>query len=222
MRYINKYKYFDTLPINIVSVPTRVLKFNRPKWQKCKTVLHKKISTCNIDNSITKLRFKSWERLQNYFKEGFQLKISINLLFDSVITVRHYKMVLKKNYKQFSDIFFYNLIKLHYRLDILLWKLNFFKSVFEAEQALKSNKILVNGKISSNTLLKKGDIIQLSGCNFSNIKVLKIIPFFLEVDYYTMSVIVIKDFQNLNFQDLSFFFKDFVDIRKFVDYIRTK
>ena len=110
-------------------------------------------------------------------------------------------------------------------MDILLWRLNVFKSSYQASQFINNNNVLVNGVISNNCIfLKKGDIITLSN-NLLNLEFDnndKNIFSFVEIDYYTNNIIVLKDFDQLNFEDFFFFFNKTINLKKFIDYIKVK
>lgn len=112
-----------------------------------------------------------------------------------------------------------------YRIDILLWYLNYFNSSFESRQNINSKSILVNGKcVKSNYYLKKGDIISISlkqndKKTYSFIKIFKkhlfnnIFFSFLEVDYYSNNIVVIKDVVDLVDTDLQLLIEKNIDIK---------
>ena len=88
-----------------------------------------------------------------------------------------------------------SLVYPEFRLDILANRLELASSSFAARQSIHNGEILVNKKrVSSNYIIKSGDIISFG----PTVKFLdlrnsnKIFPF-LEVDYYTKTIIVLVD-----------------------------
>jgi len=229
MRYLNKYKNFTNTFSISNTIPARVFNFKRPKWKRVQTSLQKKSNNIKVflNNSIIKSKYRSWDKLKNYFKEGLLIKNSLVNLFDQSVSLKFFKRGLKyKNFTKLKDHFLFNFIKLNFRLDILLWKLSFFSSSFHASQAIMSGKIFINNKkiySTNNIFLKEGDVIFID--DFST----RISPFhselffsILEVDYYTKTIIFTKDIDSLNFKDLIFFVKTYLSLKKFKDYVRTK
>jgi ribosomal protein S4 len=97
------------------------------------------------------------------------------------------------------------------RLDIFLWRLKFFNNIYECRKALDKHEILVNGRfLGWNTFLQKGDIIEVN--SIFNAKAIRSKTFslsffnsFIETDYYTGNVVILKDLKELNLNDLSLF-----------------
>ena len=79
--------------------------------------------------------------------------------------------------QSFDSIYKKVFLKQFFRIEVLLWKLNFFISSKEALQNLVHGKILINGlKKTGNCFLKKGDIITILSSQdscFSNKVLLK-------------------------------------------------
>ena len=201
MRYLNKYKTYTNTSIILHRIPSRVLKFKRPKWKRLQLFLNKKsYNSLKIfyNNFTIKSKYRSWDKLKTYFKEGLTMKNALNTFFDNSVSLRYFKDFLKsKSIKNFNGAFYHYFLKLNSRLDILLWKLNFFHSSFQASQAIMSGKILVNNKkvFSKNFFIKEGDIISLNLIDNPQLNSFDSELFFsiLEIDYYTKTIIITKN-----------------------------
>jgi len=232
MRFINKYKKFPKLDrYNCPQLPLRVLKFQRPKWKKFqKLSLTFKKAYCNfIDPLKVKLSYKHWDKVQNYYKAGIQIKRKILTIFDASIKKDTLKKELSQKSKLNNDLFLSTLVKPEFRIDILLWRLNLVSSCFEARQRLNNKEITVNGKfVRGNMFLKKGDVISFQKQTFFNLNLVSIlkriythqkISTFIEVDFYTQTLVVVKDLKELTSDDFNFFTKEYLDLKKFRDYL---
>jgi len=161
MRFKKKYKSLSHLKIFLNSIPNRVQKFKRSKWLKLKQSLSTRIlkKPGFQKFSVIKLEYKSWEKINNNFKSGINLKRSLSALYDFSISVKALKnysklLFLKRN---LCFIYLYPLFK----IDILLYKINFITSIYEARQSLNNKQILVNGIKASNFYHAKiGDVIK--------------------------------------------------------------
>lgn len=160
-------------------------------------------------------------RLRNRRRYQLELRRHLLSLFDKSINFE-----IEKSLKDRKDILINFLIKPYYRLDLLLWNLDYFSSSFESRQKINNKKVLVNGKIGkSNYYLKKGDII-----SFSTMKGKKRIRndfiknrkryrknycffSFLEVDYYSNNIIIVKDFFEFGEEDLRLLIEENIQVR---------
>jgi len=216
MRTIQKYKIFSKTYFPINSVPTKILKFHRPKWKKVQKLLlkntqqklkEKKSILSFKNNSILTCGTKRWDRYQQSFRTRLKLKKSIQILFANSISNWYLKKIfLKKKYQSYKNLVQNSLFKTEYKIDMLLWRLNFFNSCFLVKNSIKKNQLYLNSKtLNSITFLQKGDIIILPTLNklLFNSFVSKSVFFhsFLEVDYYTNTIIIVKDLNELNKKD---------------------
>jgi len=108
-----------------------------------------------------------------------------------------------------------SLVKPFYRIDILLWYFNYFSTTYQAIHQIRNDIVLVNEKsVCSNFYVAKGDIITFSDKGLLKIKdtILKnkdkywinnLYFTFLEIDYYSNTIVVIKDFDELSSDDLT-------------------
>jgi len=77
MRFINKYKNVTKIDrFNFPQLPLRIFKFQRPKWKRFQkqAALFKKSSLVFVNPFITKNSYKQWEKIQNYYRLGLQIK----------------------------------------------------------------------------------------------------------------------------------------------------
>jgi len=142
------------------------------------------------------------------------------------------KINLTSTYKN-NLIFMF--IKPEFRLDILLWRLQFFKSPYLARFAFQKNLININSnlvdpfyflKYHYTRCLKGFELISLnSNIKYSfkknlnsYIKSLSLFTF-LEVDYYLGNIIILKYLSTLSFRDINSLLKEPLCIYKFKDYI---
>jgi ribosomal protein S4 len=212
-----KFKNYIKLKKDLLIVQKKALNFKRSKWIEFKSnfISNKVFSRKLLLNferifirgdslSVLKNRYRNFVftkiLLKEFYKNSFNNKLLRKLLFKN-------RSFLKK------DLFNLLFIKIEYKLDLLLWKLKFTESIEDAKKLILNKKILVNNNSSHpNYFLKKGDIISFnSNIHFEKIhsKFLeynKIYFSFLEFDYYTTSLCVIKDYSDFNYLEASLFF----------------
>lgn len=227
MRKSSKYKKFNSSNgIIVKKVPLRILKFRRPKWSSLQKNLIRKAAKRKvlIDPFVTKSTFKSWERVQKYYKKGFQNRNMLCSIYDSSIKFKTLRKNLPSKGLKKKDIISHYLIKPQYKLDILLWTLYFFPTVYAARQTISNRQVLLNGRsVKSNLLLKKGDVISFKSWekkndlffNESTKKYYLSEKFitFLEVDYYTKTIVILKNFDELSSKDKYILIADFVQLK---------
>ena len=244
MRVRQKFKIFKQLKHwkNIDYFPIKLFKTNKKSW---KTLLstysvsknNKLLSQSKISlNSIIKV--KRWDFIRKSYKSGLELKRYYYHLFDYTVRNKILKRIYLNESKKYNEDKFITtglyLLKPIFRLDILLWSLGFFHSVYEARNYIFSKNIFLNSNKSPQpgNILNSGDIISL--LNFKkNLNFKKIIQkkkffkkqfyFFCEIDYYTKTIIIINDFLNIikSYDNPQVFFKK-LDIRKFVTYLKRE
>lgn len=122
----------------------------------------------------------------------------------------HYNGAIKNKYRfkpKSSDTIKHRitfLIKPNYRHDIILWYLNFFENTIVSKFFIRQGLVLINNnKITGCTFLNKGDVLCIEKY-VPNIKKLrkkyyksKKLFSFIELDYYTSTIVVIKNEQEL-------------------------
>ena len=138
-------------------------------------------------------RYSRWTRVKLLFKESLQMKRRLFSYYDFSFRTSVFVQDLKKsklrNY--FYSVFF---IKPEYRLDVILWRLNFFFSVYAARHAIRAGLISYNFlPITKIMYVSGGGVWQLNvkKCKYSFLKSIKrwllfsLVPNYLEVDFYS-------------------------------------
>lgn len=231
MRLRCKYKGYNHLVQPFAQFPLRILKFKTTKWKRLQKLLSLSANTKKFNENLSiKLSHKMWDKVSNYYKEGNRLKNIIFYLYDKSISSSHLKSILKNSSSKIRNMYLFTLLKPEFRLDILLWKTYFFSSSYHARQHINNGDILVNKKsVSGNFFLSKGDIISLSE-KFNplliNPKRLRLkntiedsILTFVEIDYYTNTIVVIKDLNELTVYDFYLLLVEFYNLKKIKDCI---
>lgn len=243
MRLKQKFKIFKQLKQwkNTEYFPSKLFKTNKKSW---KTLLSSYNSKNNklLNQSRINLNFiikiKRWDFIRKSYKGGLESKRYYYHLFDYIIRNKNLKRIYLTESRKYNENNFITtglyLLKPIFRLDILLWSLDFFNSVYEARKFIFSRNIYLNlnKNPQPNNILNTGDIITLPFFNkdltFKKINQKKIYfkkHFFLfcEIDYYTKSVIIINDFSNIikSYDNPQIFYKN-LDIRKFITYLKRE
>ena len=254
MRKYNKFKFVNKFYVYPYFFHKRILKFNRPKWigvKKKIKILKKNIQKINFlevqklklnklkqlkisvlktffFNFITiKSKINSWQRLRFFYKESLLMKNIVKKYFDGQFSFRYFKNIFKKKRQSrcfsISSIF----IRPEFRLDVLLWRLKIFNSVFLAKQAIRKKQVTVNGLYKNfDFYLMRGDVIQFSFIktyilknNFLKYFKIIFIPSFIELDLYTNTIVVLKGFNNFKVNDFLSVIKEPLCINRFKNYI---
>jgi ribosomal protein S4 len=255
MRKHNKFKFVNRFYIYPYFFHNRIFQFKRPKWLGAqKKLLKLNIQIKNLISSrqskkilksrkiketkknilknfffnfiSVKSKINSWQRLRFFFKESLFMKNAVRKYFDGQFSLSYFKKSFKKSQTRcfsISSVF----IRPEFRLDILLWRLKIFSSVFFSRLAIRNKQVTVNGLNKNfDFYLVKGDIIkfsQIKACSLKNyfLKYFKIIfiPSFIELDFYTNTIIVLKGFNNLKISDFSSVIKEPLCLHKFKNYI---
>jgi 23S rRNA-/tRNA-specific pseudouridylate synthase len=140
--------------------------------------------------------------------------------------VPDYKKSINKGLCKQQD-FIQTYIVPFFRIEVLLWQLNFFSNSHEVKQVMKSKLIFVNNKyVLENYALKAGDIITISNIEnkkyFFSFAKKSIFYSFVEVDYYTGTIIVLKDPSLLRYKEIAFFYESYTSPKKLQDYVKKK
>jgi hypothetical protein len=179
-----------------------------------------------------KSKISSWNRLRFTFKENLWMKFSVFKYFNFCFSTAFFK---RFSFKKKSRVYNLSLafVQPEYRLDILLWRLKFFLSPYTARNAIRfclvdiySKLSVFNTKVPSSTyFVQPGDIIQVTASNLVFKKVLShfakaiYLPSFLEVDYYTNTIVILKSFKTLKEEDLNSIIKEPLCFYKFKNFI---
>jgi len=210
---------------------TRVSKPSSLLVSKKKIFKKFKIKQKGFSNNLSvQVFFKRWFKLNKKYSENLRLKRITSQIFDSSIRNLFFKAELKKKKsnslnKQFCKI----LIKPLFKINILLTKLFFFTSVYEANKVLQNKKVLLNGSLvrQPNVFLKKGDLITFSEFSFKKlIHTLNSSSFFsffynfVEIDHYSKTIILLKDYDSLSNEDINLIYKKYLNIKYFINYFK--
>lgn len=165
-----------------------------------------------------------------------------NLLFMKSIVLKYFYGCIKiKSFKKIPKTYFYKdnlifmFIKPEFRLDILLWRLQFFKSPYLARFAFQKNLININyNLINFSYFLKNHYKRCLNGYELISLN-LKLKYFFkrnlnlyikslnlctfLEIDYYLGNIILLKPLSRFSYRDINSILKEPLCVYKFKDYI---
>jgi len=256
MRKYNKFKFVNRFYIYPYFFHNRIFQFKRPKWlgaQKKLLNLNTQIKNLKFSRRSKKKFFKfnkvkeikknilknfyfnfiavkskvnSWQRLRFFFKESLIMKNAVRKYFDGQFSLSYFKKAFKKPQTRcfsISSVF----IRPEFRLDILLWRLKIFSSVFFSKLAIRNKQVTVNGLTKNfDFYLVKGDIIKFSQLKTYSLKkyflkYFKIIfmPSFIELDFYTNTIVVLKSFNNFKMGDFSSVIKEPLCLHKFKNYI---
>jgi len=230
MRNVKKYKQYSKNKELSVNIPSRILKFNRPKWK----LFQKKLDQLNkpsgsfINPLVRKASDRYWDKSTDYFRDGIQLKRYLMNSYDSSIKTAFLKKGSEKK-KTVKSLLLNFLVKPVYRVDILLSRLHFFYSLYQTRQFIKYGIILINAKkVDISYVLKKGDVISFNlkkmykhlkfkeiSTNFLNNNA---IYSFIELDLYTNSLVILKDIDELTQGDLNLLVTDYFDLYKLINY----
>ncbi len=250
MRSKKKYKIYSKHFLPLSNIPyLKILKFHRSKWKKIQRLIvkyqhkqQKKIIFFNLKNNLKKklknkykLKFfnytkilcsyKRWSRYKFQYKNSLNLTKNYQLLFGNSLENKYLKFFfLKHKPKEYISFIQTYLIKMEYRLDILLWRLQIFSSLFEALHEIKNNQILINNKqVLKKDFLQVGDILYIPRIFLINFKknLGKIIIYhtFLEIDYYTNTVVIVKDLKYLNTKDFFLLTQYFLRLHSIKNFI---
>lgn len=154
--------------------------------------------------------YRGMPAVGRFYKTKLQVKRYLQSLFDNSLEFSN-KTYSGEKIQYMTKTF----AKPFFRIDILLWYLNYFSTTYQAINQIHNNAVLVNEKsVGSNFYVTKGDIISFSEKGLLKIKdsLLKnknkyqINPLyftFLEIDYYSNTIVITKDFRELSAEDLT-------------------
>jgi len=219
-----RYKQFSKIFSPLICIPQKkILKFHRSKWKKIqKLILQKQ------QQKTLQLKFKyysknfcninRWEKLFLVFGNQIILKKMLKILFSNTLSNIFFKKIYKNNKSnKFSSYFQSLLCKAEYKIEILLFRLNFFPSTFWVKHYIKQNKIFLNNtKLKYLISLIKGDVIHILNIKkhtFKNkLKTAIFLHTFVEIDFYINQIVIIKNLYALNEKDFFLLSRDFYNI----------
>ena len=201
MRILRKYKNLSFLKLS--SYKLRLLKFKRTKWKKA-LVFYKFLSlqNCLFNHKTVLIKYNSWERLALQYKNFMLLKNTYKNRFDGLNLINFNLHVLNGKQK--------NIYKMDYIVEVLMFNLGFCSSIYEAQNLIKNKKIFLNNHVfcTLKKTLKRGDIVEIKHplVYTDFYKTFSIYYNIVEVDLYNQTFIIVKDFEDLKYSDLSLMF----------------
>lgn len=218
--FFNKFKQI----FNVKNFRTekKILKYRNKKNPKKSPLLN----NFNFNFTHIKNKFYSWSNRRWFFKENLLMKSSVIKYFDNGFSIAFFKKRFTKNTRK-AYVISSAFACPEFRVDVLLWRLKYFNSIYLAQRGIKTNQIFVNNKcINSNFFLKQGDVLKTCFNKFYSFKKILakrfkviFIPSFVEVDYYTNTVIILKNYFNFIGLDLNTVIKEPLCFYKFKNYI---
>lgn len=200
---------------------SKIFTFSRLKRLKKKR--YSKLFFFNF-NRIISLK-KRWDYSSKSFKNNLTMRNRVNCYFDGVFPNSFFKKIMFST-KTYPDLLRNCYIKPEFRLDILLWRLNFFVSPYASRIAIRNNKVLVNNeKKEYGYFLKEGDIIYFNDFfNLNNNLCLRKSSFllnsFVEIDYLTKVIFILQNSSSVSMDSFSNVLRDSFRIKKHVNYLR--
>ena len=155
MRKITKYKKLSLYNKSrsnhsfLSELPKKIYSFKKTKWKILQSFGKETNRKLFINNLIIKLKSqkKEWSQLRSYYKDGLFVKNNLNNYFDNSFKSSFWKKNLKNKKSLNKKFLFLSCLVLpEFRLDILLWRLQFFKSPFQARQSIVNNEVFINNK----------------------------------------------------------------------------
>lgn len=172
-------------------------------------------------------------RYRFFFKNRLLMKSSVLKYYYGCFNIKFFKKApFAALYKDNVACTF---LKPEFRLDILLWRLKFFSSPYLARFAFQNKQILLNSGCCLNKVikkhyykifLKKGDLVSFTP-NFkykyrAHLKSYAknfYLPTTLEFDYYTNTIVLLKDLEELNFKDITSILKEPLALYQFRNFL---
>ena len=232
-RYKPLYKKFVRLRKNVQNRRKLLSGFNKKKWQNLITFL-------KILSKRRKKNFRSYDqssfflpRYVNSYKKNFLNRLlakqRLSLFYGSLQDYKLKRIVTSsKNKIKNNKIPLHNLFinKLENRLDTILYRSHFAKSIRESRMLINHKHVYVNGNIINHGSyrLEKGDVISLSSSVSNLIKInvyssnlWPLPPEYLQVNYKTFQISIL-DIENKYY--LSILFPFWLDLNTILNYYK--
>lgn len=220
MRQISKYKNISRY-FFLNKISKRIFNFKKPKWNFTKFLLNKYQSKKKYNffwikkSFLLQINFKRWIKVKHSYAISCKEKKAFSILLDGSVKSSKFRPSILKTYSRFSELL-QSRISHYFRVDSLLCFLLLFDSPFQARQFINNGNLLLNNnKVISNIYVKKGDILKFVSlgkkslilqnridCLFFPFN--KFFFFFIEIDYYTNTIVVVKSLKDFSQNDLKF------------------
>jgi len=189
-------------------------RFKRGGWRKKKKkFLDSRASKLFVTSRSKRCALHKWSRARFLYKASLLQKRRLISLHDASINKRVYANVLCHRSQQRARLLTKLLVKPEFRLDLLLWRLQFFNSVYSAQCAIRTGRVLVNGVVVKTLhYVEVGDVVRVAGIlNVKKVmkkyRLTNFLPQFFEVDYYQQCFVVLKGYEAVSFQDANVFLR---------------
>lgn len=219
MRKLHKYKIYTKIDL-VSKFPLRILKFKRPKWLRIKELFLNKANLGKelFDITSIKTNFKFWDKIRTSYKQKLRTYSFLSASLNNSIHLRKLKSEsdIKIRKEMYSKMYFENF----YKPCTLTWLSHFFSSNVEAKQKIHSKNLLINDNlVGANYLLEKGDIISIKDSTIVTKivsqkynKTLSILTH-VEIDYYSQTIVILKDLSTLSEEDYYLLCLDYINIQ---------
>jgi ribosomal protein S4 len=216
------------------------IRFNS-KSSKKKIVLNNKIKKTMVTTKLSVYKKKNfffkydrvvckksrWVYNSKNFRNVLHLRNCIHQYFDGVFSNSFFKKELEKKIT-FLDFIRHSFVKPEFRLDVLLWRLNFFSSPYSARIAIVKNQVCINNVfVKFSYFLKQGDVVVVNtSLNLNYLHSLKLTKFslnpFVEVDYYSNTFIVLQDYSSMSVDTFPCIIRQPFKVSAFLSYLKLK
>ena len=201
----------------------------KKKWKFFIKILKKKYKLIYLYDHTIYLKFKSNTFFNKKYKYSLLSKQKL-CFFSGFLTKKYLKFIRKKSFKLANkhktkknyNFFFLELLET--RLDITLYRTNFFSSIREVKHHITHGKVFVNEKkITTNSfILKKSDIIKINFLlhkkiknNLLNSNKWPIPPAHLYINYKIFQLTIIKAINLLDIAHTYSFWLNLVILKKY-------
>lgn len=228
------YKIFLSLRTNVqYRKRLRLLKFKKQKWQKFISLLtrynqrrKKKFFTYDLNKYVLSRFTSSFKRKYKIILEN-KKKVNIFYGFLPKIRLKKQKNILIKKKYLFRNKFDRTLIFIELfekRLDVILYRSHFVRSIAEARQLILHKNVKINNKIvtKNSYFLKPGDLISIHPKlhnlilnNVYNSHFWPLPPKYLNVNYKIFQIYFTDRIINYNLANLFPFLPNFHNMSRF-------
>lgn len=206
MRIIHKYKIYTKVR-DISRYPTRILRFKRTKWLAIRKLLSRQEKFLYNNNKLIKVDFNRWSNMRYIFRNKILNRRSFLIFFNN--NKRVLNKILPTSKKE-TTLILRDLFKHIFLLEYAVFLSGFFPSVYAAKEFIKDRKVFVNANSNIiNPFLRDGDFVTIKNKNFFFEKIDKkymrsnIYFTYNEIDYYTQSLVIIKNINKISSGDFS-------------------
>lgn len=228
-RFKPSYKKLVNIGENIKN-SQKILKFKKKKWNFLINLLNKKLKKYNKYKSYNQLQYlvSRYPNKWTSYKKGRYKNILQThkkfMLFYGYVSRKKMLFSIKKSSKLSKNINFEFLRLFESRLDVVLYRAKFSRSIRMSKQLIAHNGVIVNKQLVNNHsyLIKNGDFIEISTKfhkliqkNIANSELWPIPPKHLTINYKTLQFI----FGSMENNNLSIYFQFNLNLEKLlVDY----